>query len=131
MVQALGSADLRGLASLHYYRKIRIGHVMAVPMTCRLARARPDGCLTAREKDVLRWLSAGKTDRDIAAILGISPRTVHKHLQRIYEKLGVETRTAAVARVLSRQAILSIMAGPALPQAPTWPSPRPARTQPA
>lgn len=54
--------------------------------------------LTAREQDVLRWLSAGKTDRDIAAILEISPRTVHKHLQRIYEKLGVETRTAAVAR---------------------------------
>jgi DNA-binding CsgD family transcriptional regulator len=54
--------------------------------------------LTAREQEVLRWLSAGKTDRDIGAILGISPRTVHKHLQRIYEKLGVETRTAAVAR---------------------------------
>lgn len=56
--------------------------------------------LTPREQDVLRWLSAGKTDRDIGAILAISPRTVHKHLQRIYEKLGVETRTAAVARVL-------------------------------
>jgi len=54
--------------------------------------------LTPREHDVLRWLSAGKTDRDIGAILAISPRTVHKHLQRIYEKLGVETRTAAVAR---------------------------------
>ena len=54
--------------------------------------------LTAREREVLHWLSGGKTDRDIAAILGISPRTIHKHLQRIYEKLGVETRTAAVAR---------------------------------
>jgi DNA-binding CsgD family transcriptional regulator len=54
--------------------------------------------LTAREREVLHWLGGGKTDRDIAAILGISPRTVHKHLQRIYEKLGVETRTAAVAR---------------------------------
>ena len=56
--------------------------------------------LTPRERGVLRWVAAGKTDRDIAAILGISPRTVHKHLQRIYEKLGVETRTAAVMRVL-------------------------------
>ncbi|HEX4781251.1 MAG TPA: helix-turn-helix transcriptional regulator [Usitatibacter sp.] len=56
--------------------------------------------LTDRERDVLHWLAGGKTDRDIAAILGISPRTVHKHLQRIYEKLGVETRTAAVARAL-------------------------------
>ena len=57
--------------------------------------------LTEREREVLRWLSSGKTDRDIAQILAISPRTVHKHLQRIYEKLGVETRTAAVMRALS------------------------------
>jgi DNA-binding CsgD family transcriptional regulator len=60
-----------------------------------------DGRLTAREREVLQWLSGGKTDRDIACILGISPRTVHKHLQRMYEKLGVETRTAAVTRALS------------------------------
>ncbi len=59
-----------------------------------------EGHLTAREREVLRWLSGGKTDRDIACILGISPRTVHKHLQRMYEKLGVETRTAAVTRGL-------------------------------
>lgn len=56
--------------------------------------------VTARERDVLYWLGAGKTDNDIADILGISPRTVHKHLQRIYEKLGVETRTAAVVRAM-------------------------------
>ncbi len=56
--------------------------------------------LTAREREVLRWLAGGKTDRDIACILGISPRTVQKHLQRMYEKLGVETRTAAVTRAL-------------------------------
>jgi DNA-binding CsgD family transcriptional regulator len=58
-------------------------------------------CLTEREREVLRWLAGGKTDRDIGEILGISPRTVHKHLQRIYEKLGVETRTAAVVRALA------------------------------
>ena len=57
--------------------------------------------LTARERDVLHWLAAGKTDRDIGAILEISPRTVHKHLQHVYEKLGVETRTAAVMRTLA------------------------------
>jgi len=57
--------------------------------------------LTARESEVLRWLSTGKTDRDIGDILAISRRTVHKHLQRIYEKLGVETRTAAVVRAMS------------------------------
>jgi DNA-binding CsgD family transcriptional regulator len=59
--------------------------------------------LSAREREVMHWLSGGKTDRDIGDILGISPRTVHKHLQRIYEKLGVETRTAAVMRFLGRR----------------------------
>jgi DNA-binding CsgD family transcriptional regulator len=54
--------------------------------------------LTPREREVLSWVAAGKTDRDIASILGMSPRTVHKHLQHVYEKLGVETRTAAVMR---------------------------------
>ena len=62
------------------------------------SRASAEAGLTAREHEVLRWLGCGKTDKDIAGILGISPRTVHKHLQRIYEKLGVETRTAAVVR---------------------------------
>ena len=63
-----------------------------------LVRASAGECLTAREHEVLQWLGSGKTDKDIGAILGVSPRTVHKHLQRIYEKLGVETRTAAVSR---------------------------------
>ena len=56
--------------------------------------------LTPREREVLQWVAAGKTDRDIAAIVGASVRTVHKHLQHIYAKLGVETRTAAVMRAL-------------------------------
>ena len=56
--------------------------------------------LTAREREVLDWVAAGKTNRDIAAILGASPRTVEKHLERIYEKLGVETRTAAAMRAV-------------------------------
>jgi DNA-binding CsgD family transcriptional regulator len=62
--------------------------------------AQDEAALTHRECEVIEWLAAGKTDRDIADILGISRRTVHKHLQRIYEKLGVETRTAAVVRAL-------------------------------
>lgn len=53
--------------------------------------------LTAREGEVLSWLSKGKTNRDIAQILGLSPRTVDKHLEQIYSKLGVENRTAATA----------------------------------
>jgi DNA-binding CsgD family transcriptional regulator len=53
--------------------------------------------LTSREGEVLSWLSKGKTNRDIAQILGLSPRTVDKHLEQIYTKLGVENRTAAAA----------------------------------
>ncbi len=53
--------------------------------------------LTAREGEVLSWLSKGKSNRDIAQILGLSPRTVDKHLEQIYAKLGVENRTAAAA----------------------------------
>jgi DNA-binding CsgD family transcriptional regulator len=60
--------------------------------------------ITRREREVLSWLAAGKTDRDIAEILGMSPRTVQKHLQHLYEKLGVETRTAAVVRAMEMSA---------------------------
>ncbi|WP_435531614.1 response regulator transcription factor [Ramlibacter aurantiacus] len=59
--------------------------------------------LTPRERDVMQWLACGKTDADIAALLVISPRTVHKHLEHIYDKLGVETRTAAVMAVQRRE----------------------------
>lgn len=51
--------------------------------------------VTGREAEVLLWLSRGKSSRDIGEILGLSPRTVTKHLEGIYEKLGVENRTAA------------------------------------
>jgi DNA-binding CsgD family transcriptional regulator len=47
---------------------------------------------------VLRWVAAGKSDAQIGAILRISARTVQKHLQSVYEKLGVESRTAAAMR---------------------------------
>lgn len=54
--------------------------------------------LTRREREVLDWVATGKTDAQIAAILGISIRTVGKHLEHAYVKLGVEGRTAAVLR---------------------------------
>ncbi len=53
--------------------------------------------LTEREAEVLLWISYGKSNADISEVLAISPRTVQKHLERIYEKLGVETRAAAAA----------------------------------
>lgn len=58
---------------------------------------RKDFRLTTREAEVLSWLSKGKANRDIAQILGLSPRTIDKHLEQIYAKLGVENRTAAAA----------------------------------
>ena len=53
--------------------------------------------LTPRETEVLSWLAKGKTNRDIGDILGLSHRTVNKHLEHVFEKLGVETRAAAAA----------------------------------
>lgn len=58
--------------------------------------------LTLRESEVLYWVVKGKTNRDIGDILGSSPATVKKHLERVYEKLGVETRTAAAAMAMQR-----------------------------
>jgi len=56
--------------------------------------------LTAREADVLVWISRGKSNREISEILGISPRTVNKHLEQVFAKLGVENRAAAAARAV-------------------------------
>ncbi|KZZ10337.1 DNA-binding response regulator [Oleibacter sp. HI0075] len=57
--------------------------------------------LTDRETQVLFWLSRGKTNQEIAQILEMSPRTVNKHLEPVFRKLGVENRTAAVATALA------------------------------
>jgi DNA-binding response OmpR family regulator/DNA-binding CsgD family transcriptional regulator len=70
-----------------------LGTVPRDPSQRRLSGA----ALTPRETEVLSWLAKGKTNRDIGDILGMSPRTVNKHLEHIFEKLGVETRTAAAA----------------------------------
>jgi len=66
-----------------------------------LLRERLD--LTQREAQVLLWIGRGKPSRDIAEILGLSPRTVDKHLEQIYNKLGIGNRAAAAstaARIL-------------------------------
>lgn len=58
--------------------------------------------LTTREAEVLYWVVQGKTNRDIGDILGASPATVKKHLEHVFEKLGVETRTAAAGLAMAR-----------------------------
>lgn len=67
-----------------------------------LEALRSDLGLTAREAEILMWISRGKTNRDIGVILDSSPRTVNKHLEHIFEKLGVTTRSAAVSKALQR-----------------------------
>lgn len=73
----------------------------AMERTSRSPSALKSLRLTDRESEVLLWVSQGKTDTEIGTILGLSPKTVGKHLERIYQKLGVETRTAAAMRVLT------------------------------
>ena len=64
--------------------------------------------LTLREAEVLYWVVKGKTNRDIGDILGASPATVKKHLERVYVKLGVETRTAAASIATNRLRQLNV-----------------------
>ncbi|MBV7462125.1 MULTISPECIES: response regulator [unclassified Acidovorax] len=98
--QTLALADGRQLLARH------LGASGLAESMLLLSRTTPEAiaprhlqqvALTPRETEVLSWLSKGKTNRDIADILGMSPRTVNKHLEHIFEKLGVETRTAAAA----------------------------------
>lgn len=67
--------------------------------------------LTAREAEVLYWVVKGKINRDIGDILGTSPATVKKHLERIHAKMGVETRTAAATMALNRVPLLQPQRG--------------------
>jgi DNA-binding CsgD family transcriptional regulator len=57
--------------------------------------------LTQREAEVLAWVAKGKANEDVASILGMRPATVAKHLEHVYRKLGVTSRTAAAAQALS------------------------------
>ncbi len=57
--------------------------------------------LSAREIDCLKWVLKGKSDTDIGEILGISPTTVHFHIERVKKKLGVRTRTQAAAMIMT------------------------------
>jgi DNA-binding response OmpR family regulator/DNA-binding CsgD family transcriptional regulator len=83
-----------------------IGQVSHDELLLRVVVSKPDDeevllrtrlSLTAREAEVLLWLSRGKSNRDIATILGLSPRTVNKHLEQMFEKLGVGNRASATA----------------------------------
>ena len=95
---------------LNLLTKLHAGHISKhvlvqlkeqtqMPSAEEIAQACPN--LTPREAEVMHWVTMGKTNRDIAEILQLSPRTVNKHLEHVFEKLYVETRTAAVLHVMS------------------------------
>ncbi len=79
---------------------LRVSAAAATDGAEEAARLKEHLGLTAREGEVLLWLARGKANRDIAAILGLSPRTVNKHLESIYDKLGIENRASAAALVV-------------------------------
>lgn len=94
-------AETSGQTSLHFSF---LGAIGSDEFLFRLtaARNRPDDevlrqhfPLTIRESEVLLWIAKGKSNRDIGDILGLSARTVNKHLEQIYVKLGVENRASA------------------------------------
>jgi DNA-binding NarL/FixJ family response regulator len=75
------------------------------------SRAGGPGGLTAREADVLGLLAQGLPNKGIAHQLGISPKTVGNHVERIYTKLGVSNRAAAAMRAMQHGIVGSAMAG--------------------
>lgn len=97
------SVPCYGLAQLLFSYDGEIGHheiLLRVSnyVACKEERVLQDKLsLTLREAEVLIWTARGKSNRDIGEILKMSPRTVNKHLEQIYPKLGVENRTAAAA----------------------------------
>ena len=96
----------RDLAPVHSFQRILqalipscVGAAPAQALTLGLSRGvhppSPLSTLTAREGEILHWVREGKRDPEIGLILAISPRTVQHHLENVYRKLSVETRTAA------------------------------------
>ncbi len=84
--------DLPGMEETDFTLILKEGHPDSGPK-------RHLSNLTRRETEVLHWITAGKTNSDVAAILGLSVRTIEKHCEHIFTKLGVESRLAA-ARVM-------------------------------
>jgi DNA-binding NarL/FixJ family response regulator len=61
--------------------------------------------LTPRESEILTWLAHGKTDREVASMVGLSEKTIHHHVERILNKLQARNRTHAVAIALQLKLI--------------------------
>jgi DNA-binding response OmpR family regulator/DNA-binding CsgD family transcriptional regulator len=109
IVQWLGGADNHPLIQEIGGKRLEFAHlgqVRAGERLLRLTLVEPDDKierlrrqfgLTGREAEVLLWIARGKSNKDVSAVLRISPRTVNKHLEQVFEKLGVENRASAAA----------------------------------
>jgi len=111
LADAVAAEHGRGLACAHFERDVplhlalAIGGAYAAEVEQIGHFARPLG-LTPRESDVLLWIANGKSNRDTSEILNISARTMNKHLEQIFIKLGVENRAAAASiatRIIAMQ----------------------------
>jgi DNA-binding NarL/FixJ family response regulator len=96
VVKPVGSQQVLARLATHV-RNARAMRMVRAAVEPRLSSRLKAAALTARETEVLSWVAKGKTNKDIADILGLSSRTVNKHLEHVFEKLGVETRAAAAA----------------------------------
>jgi DNA-binding CsgD family transcriptional regulator len=92
-----GDSELELMVVAHYREDEVLIRINELSPTQDLARLQNRLPLTQREAQVLLWVSYGKPNRVISDVLQISPRTVTKHLERIFDKIGVETRSAAAA----------------------------------
>jgi DNA-binding response OmpR family regulator/DNA-binding CsgD family transcriptional regulator len=89
-----GKVEFAAVATLGEERHYRVTETLEGAEEKLLAQRHG---LTEREAEVLLWISRGKANREISEILGISPRTVNKHLEQIFEKMGIENRASAAA----------------------------------
>jgi DNA-binding CsgD family transcriptional regulator len=109
VISWLGATDSHPLIHAIGGKRLELAHlgqVRAGERLLRLTLVGPDDpierlrrhfALTGREAEVLLWIARGKSNKDISGVLQISPRTVNKHLEQVFQKLGVENRASAAA----------------------------------
>ena len=100
--EIIGVLGVGGMGEVYRARDTRLKRDVAVKALPEQCSRHPESVARfQREAEVLAWVAQGKSNNSIGAILGISPRTVQKHLERTFTKLGVESRTAAAAQALA------------------------------